>query len=156
MGLLTIWRLFLLLFVSKLIRAYLKERISLKEVDSGRNYGLCWSTRNRCWLRCRSSVRYPRRFVKYKMVLNAGPEWSRQADNQKGMNPFVDAVGERSYLSGIMVWRPYSLVRGTDGIRTLRPDHLVIGGTLGVDGEWDKGWPCGDNYTRLNDYDLML
>ena len=37
MGLLTIWRLFLLLFVSKLIRAYLKERISLKEVGSGRN-----------------------------------------------------------------------------------------------------------------------
>ena len=34
------------------------------------------------------------------MVLIAGPEWRRQADNQKGMNPFVDAVGERSYLSG--------------------------------------------------------
>jgi len=29
----------------------------------------------------------------------------------------------------------YSLVRGTDGIRTLRPDRLMIGGTLGVDGE---------------------
>jgi len=50
----------------------------------------------------------------------------------------------------------YSLVRGTDGIRTLRPDRLMIGGTLGVDGEWDKGWPCGDKYTLLNEYDLML
>ena len=90
------------------------------------------------------------------MVLVAGPEWRRQGDNQKGMNPFVDAVGERSYLSGIMVWQPYSLVRGTDGIRTLRPDRLMIGGTLGVDGEWDKGWPCGDNYTLLNEYNLML
>ena len=29
----------------------------------------------------------------------------------------------------------YSLVRGTDGIRTLRPDHLMIGGTPGVVGE---------------------
>ena len=41
MGLLTIWRLFLLLFVSKLIRAYMKERISLREVDARRNCGLC-------------------------------------------------------------------------------------------------------------------
>ena len=37
------------------------------------------------------------------LVLVAGPEWRRHADDQKGMNPFVDAVGERSYLSGIMV-----------------------------------------------------
>ena len=32
--------------------------------------------------------------MKYKMVLIAGPEWRRQADNQKGMNPFVDAVAQ--------------------------------------------------------------
>ena len=33
------------------------------------------------------------------LVLTAGPEWRRQADNQKGVNPFVDTVGERSNLT---------------------------------------------------------
>ena len=33
------------------------------------------------------------------LVRTTGPEWRRQADNQKGVNPFVDTVGERSNLT---------------------------------------------------------
>ena len=89
-GLLTIWSYFYYYSFPNLSVLVIKERVSLKEV----------CTRGNCVL-CRSHViiadyvvdRVIRDTRRFKKEIGAD-------DSQKGLFPFVDTVGDRSYLVG--------------------------------------------------------
>ena len=68
----------------------MKERVSLKEVHT---MGHCVLCRSHVIIADYGADRVIRDTRQFKREIGAD-------DNQKGLFPFVDAVGERSYLAG--------------------------------------------------------